>query len=113
MAGFTDAYENTVLDLAIHSTTDVVKFATSSVGANATTGVAMAFAAAASGAKSNSAIGETGTITAGGAFTHFALFATGGSTQKTDWTALTGGTINVSANGKITWQIGDFTVTLD
>lgn len=116
MAGFADAYELTVLDLAIHSTTDKIKFATSAAGANATTGVAIAFAAAAddSGAKKkNSAVGETGTITTGASFTHFAIFASDGTTQKTDWTALTNSPVVISDNGKITWQANDFVVTLD
>lgn len=114
MAGFTDAYELTVLDASFHSTTDKIKFATDASGTDNANIAALTipFKAASAGSKKSNGALTSGTATAAKTYTHFAIFASDGTTQKTDWTGLTS-SVSVSAGGTLTIADEAIVVTLD
>lgn len=122
MAGFTQAYQQTLLDTAFPTSgaTDHIAYsangssetgslARTSVGA---TGWASATAATPS-VKANNAVLTSATASGSVTVTHFALYsASSGGTQKTDWTALASSRALVSGD-TLQWAIGALAVTLD
>lgn len=122
MAGYTQAYAQTVLDWAHPTTgnTDHVAYSangTSESGALARTAVGATGWAAATAAqpsvKANNAILTSATASSGATITHFAVYsASTGGTQKTDWTALTASR-TVATGDTLQWAIGALAITLD
>lgn len=122
MAGFTQAYQQTVLDTAFPTTggTDYIAYSTNgtseaailartSVGA---TGWAAATAATPS-VKANANALTSAAASGTGTISHFAIFsASTGGTQKIDWTALTASRAIV-AGDQLTHAVGAISVTLD
>lgn len=122
MPGFTQAYQQTVLDWAfptsaagdhigysVNGTSEFASLARTPVGA---TGWAATTAATPS-VKANNAALTSAAASGSGTITHFALFsAITAGVQKTDWQALTASRAVVSGD-TIQWAIGTVTVTLD
>lgn len=122
MAGFTQAYQQTLLDYAFpttgagdyiaystNGTSEAAIIARTAVGA---TGWGAATAATPS-VKANSAALTSAAASGTGTITHFAIFsAASGGTQKTDWQAL-GSSRAVASGDVLTWAAGALTVTLD
>jgi len=122
MAGFTQAYQQTVLDTSFPTSgaTDYIAYSTNgtteagilartSIGA---TGWAAATAATPS-VKANNAALTSAAASGSGTITHFAIFnAASAGTQKTDWQTLTASRAVVSGD-TLQWAIGALTVTLD
>lgn len=122
MAGFTQAYQQTLLDYAfptsaagdhiaysVNGTSEFAGLARTAVGA---TGWAAATAATPS-VKANSSQLTSAAASSGGTVTHFAIFsASSGGTQKTDWQAL-GASKVLGVGDQVQWAIGALTVTLD
>jgi len=122
MAGFTQAYSQTILDWALpttaagdhiaysaNGTTETSALARTPIGA---TGWAAATAATPS-VKANANALTSATATGAATITHFAIYsASTGGTQKTDWTALAASR-TVATGDVLTWAIGAIAVTLD
>ena len=122
MAGYTQAYAQTVLDWAhpttgngdhvgysVNGTSEFAGLARTPIGA---TGWSAATAAQPS-VKANSAILTSAAASSGGTVTHFAVFsAITGGVQKTDWTALTASRV-VATGDQLQWAIGALAITLD
>jgi hypothetical protein len=122
MAGFTQAYQQTLLDYAFPTTSGTDHVAYSTNGTSEFSGLARtaigatgwsAATAATPSVKQNANALTSAAATAGGTVTHTAIFsaATGG-TQKTDWQPLT--TSRTIASGdQVAWVAGSIRVTLD
>lgn len=122
MAGFTQAYQQTMLDTAFptsaatdhiaystNGTSEAAIIARTSVGA---TGWAAATAATPS-VKANNAALTSAAASGSGTITHFAIYsASTAGTQKTDWQALSASRAVVSGD-TLQWAIGALQVTLD
>ena len=122
MAGFTQAYQQTLLDYAFPTTagTDHIAYSVNGTSefaglkrtAIGATGWSSATAATPS-VKQNGTAVTSDAATAGGTVSHFAIFsaATGG-TQKIDWTPIA--TPRTVATGdQIAWAVGAAKITLD
>lgn len=121
MAGFTNAYAQTLLDYAFptsaagdhvaYSTNGTTEFASLARTAIGATGWAAATAADPS-VKANNALLTSAAASGAGTVTHYAIYsASTAGTQKTDWQALT--TSRTLAIGdKLEWAIGACAVTL-
>lgn len=119
MAGFTDAYELVVLDDAFDNT-DYIAY--SENGSSETSNLARTsigtWAAgtnvSGTGTKANAGALESAAATGNATITHFAVFSASTSgTQKTDWTALTGGSKALTTGDKLSIASGALAVTLD
>lgn len=122
MAGFTQTYQQTLLDYAfptsastdhiaysVNGTSEFSGLARTAVGA---TGWAAATAATPS-VKANSAALTSAAATGAGTVSHFAVFSASTSgTQKIDWTPLTTSR-TVAVGDQIAWAIGAAQITLD
>lgn len=122
MAGFTQAYQQTLLDYAFptsaagdhvaystNGTSEFASLARTPVGA---TGWAAATAATPS-VKANNAALTSAAASGSGTVTHFAIYsAITSGTQKTDWQALSSSRALVSGD-TLQWAIGALQVTLD
>lgn len=122
MAGYTQAYAQTVLDWAhpttgngdhvgysVNGTSEFSGLARTPIGA---TGWAAATAAQPS-VKANSAVLTSAAATGGGTVTHFAVFsAITAGVQKTDWTTLTSSRV-VATGDQLQWAIGALQITMD
>lgn len=114
MAGFTDAYELTVLDAQLANGDYIAWSAngTSETGSLARTAIGT-WAAASAGSKSNSGALESAAASGTVTVSHFAIFsASTGGTQKTDWTALTASRA-LTTGDKLSIAAGAIAVTLD
>lgn len=122
MAGFTQAYQQTLLDYAFptSASTDHIAYSTNGTSEAAilartpigATGWASATAATPS-VKANNAALTSAAASGSGTVTHFAIFsASSAGTQKTDWQALSSSRALV-AGDTLQWAIGAITVTLD
>ena len=121
MAGFTPAYQKTLLDHAFPTTgaTDHIAYSdgTSEFAGLARTAIGATGWSAATTAtpsvKTNANQLTSAAATAGGALTHFAIFsaATGG-VQKTDWEPLSIARA-VQVDDQIIWPAGALQVALD
>lgn len=123
MAGFTDAYELSVLD-HIFRNQALTPPATVYVGYSKSAGVeandanyvrqAITFAAASSGAVVTSAAVTFPAAAGAHNVVECALFtASTGGTQMTDWKALTSGTVALAIGQQFRIPAGSYTVTLD
>lgn len=122
MAGFTQAYQQTVLNWAFPTTgaTDAIAYSangTSESAAVARTAIGATGWASATNAtpsvKANNAALTSAAATAGATITHFAFFdATTGGNQKTDWQPLSSSR-TVAVGDTLQWAIGAAQVTLD
>lgn len=122
MAGFTQAYQQTLLDYAfptsaatdaiaysVDGTSEWANLARTAVGA---TGWAAATAAEPSVKANNTILTSEAVTTAGGTVSHFCFYSsTSAGTQKTDWTALSTPRI-LAVGDKLEWAIGAAQVTL-
>lgn len=122
MAGFTPAYQKTLLDYAFPTTGATDHIAYSAGGTSEFAGLARtaigatgwsAATAATPSVKTNADQITSAAATAGGGLTHFAIFsaATGG-VQKTDWEPLSIARA-VQVDDQIIWPAGALQVTLD
>lgn len=122
MAGFTQAYQQSLLDYAFptsaatdhiaYSTNGTSEFAGLARTAVGATGWAAATAATPS-VKANSAQLTSAAASSGGTVTHFAIYsASTAGTQKTDWQAL-GASKVLGIGDQVQWAIGALQVTLD
>lgn len=122
MAGFTQAYQQTLLDYALPTSaaTDHIAYSTNGTAEAAilartaigATGWAAATAATPS-VKANNAALTSAAATGSGTITHFAIYsASSAGVQKTDWQALSSSRALV-AGDTLQWAIGTVTVTLD
>ena len=122
MAGFTQAYQQTLLDYAFptsastdhvaYSTNGTSEFASLARTAIGATGWASATAATPS-VKANNAQLTSAAASGAGTITHFAIYsASSAGTQKTDWTALSASKV-LGVGDQVQWAIGALTVTLD
>jgi hypothetical protein len=117
MAGFTTAFSRTTLDAAI-LTTDYIAY--SANGSSETANMARTAVAAWNAASdADPAIRDnTNALESAGAsgnvsVSHWAIYsAETNGTQKTDWTAFTGGTRALVTGDKVTWAAGACDVTL-
>jgi hypothetical protein len=124
MAGFTQAFQQTVLDSATCFPTsgagDYIAYSTNGTtesGAMARTAIGATGWAAATAAtpsvKANNAALTSATASSGATLTHFAIYsASTAGTQKTDWQTLAASR-TVATGDQITWAIGSVQVTLD
>lgn len=122
MAGFTQAYQQTVLNWAFPTSgaTDFIAYSangTSESSAVARTSVGATGWGSATNAtpsvKANNAALTSAAATAGATITHFAIFdASTAGNQKTDWQALSSSR-TVAVGDTLQWAIGALTVTLD
>lgn len=123
MAGFTDAYENTVLD-HIFRNQSYTPPTTVYVGYSVSTGTectdanyvrkAITFSAASGGATSNASAVTFEAAAVGHNVVECALFtAESSGTQMTDWKALTGGTIALSAGQQYRIPAGDYDLGME
>lgn len=122
MAGFTQAFQQTVLDTHFPTTgaTDHIAYSangTTETGVLTRTAIGATGWAAATAAtpsvKANNAALTSAAATGAATITHFAILsASTGGTQKTDWQAL-GSTRTVATGDQLTWAIGAAAVTLD
>ena len=122
MAGFTQGYQQTILDWAFPTTggSDFIAYSSNGSSEAATiartaigaTGWASATAATPSVKANNSAL--TSAAASGSAtITHVAIFsASSGGTQKTDWQALSASRA-VVAGDTLQWAVGAISITLD
>ena len=122
MAGYTQTYQQTVLDWA-HPTsanTDHIAYSTNGTSEAAilartaigATGWAAATAATPS-VKANNAQLTSATATGSGTITHYAIYsASTAGVQKTDWTALASSRAVVTGD-TLQWAIGALQITLD
>ena len=122
MAGFTQAYQQTLLDYAFptsastdhvaysaNGTSEFASLARTAIGA---TGWAAATAATPS-VKANNAQLTSAAASGAGTITHFAIYsASSAGTQKTDWTALSASKV-LGIGDQVQWAIGALQVTLD
>lgn len=122
MAGFTQAYQQTLLDYAFptsastdhvaysaNGTSEFASLARTAIGA---TGWATATAATPS-VKANNAQLTSAAASGAGTITHFAIYsAASAGTQKTDWTALSASKV-LGTGDQVQWAIGALQVTLD
>ena len=122
MAGFTQAYQQTLLDYAFptsastdhvaysaNGTSEFASLARTAIGA---TGWATATAATPS-VKANNAQLTSAAASGAGTITHFAIYsASSAGTQKTDWTALSASKV-LGIGDQVQWAIGALQVTLD
>lgn len=122
MAGFTQAYSQTLLDTAFPTSGagDYIAYSSngsSETGSLARTAVGATGWAAATAAqpsvKANNGVLTTAAASGAVTLTHFAVFsASSGGTQKTDWQALTASkSLAIGETGQ--WAIGALAVTLD
>ena len=122
MAGFTQAYQQTLLDYAFptsaagdyiaYSTNGTSEFAGLARTAVGATGWAAATAATPS-VKANNSLLTSAAASGAGTVTHFAIFsAASAGTQKIDWTALTASR-TVAIGDKLEHAVGAIAVTLD
>ena len=122
MAGFTQAYQQTLLDYAFptsastdhvaYSTNGTSEFASLARTAIGATGWATATAATPS-VKANNAQLTSAAASGAGTITHFAIYsASSAGTQKTDWTALSASKV-LGIGDQVQWAIGALQVTLD
>jgi hypothetical protein len=122
MAGYTQTYQQTVLDWAhpTTGTTDHIAYSTNGTSEAAilartaigATGWAAATAATPS-VKANNATLTSATATGSGTITHYAIYsASTAGVQKTDWTALASSRAVVTGD-TLQWAIGALQVTLD
>jgi hypothetical protein len=117
MAGFITAYARTTLDSAIVNG-DVVRY--SEDGANASTNIAATSIAAWDAAtdadpavRQNTAAVDSAACDADAqTFSHYSVWDSSSTTQKTDWTAFTGGSEVCNTGDKISWAAGALKVTL-
>lgn len=122
MPGFTQGYQQTVLNWAFPTTgaTDFIAYSangTSESAAIARTAVGATGWSSATNAtpsvKSNSSALTSAAATASATITHFAIYdASTSGTQKTDWQALSSSRA-VVAGDTLQWAIGALQVTLD
>ena len=121
MAGFTQAYQQTLLDYAFptsastdhvaYSTNGTSEFASLARTAIGATGWASATAATPS-VKANNAQLTSAAASGAGTITHFAIYsASTGGTQRTDWQAL-GVSRALTAGDKLEWAAGALDITL-
>lgn len=117
MAGFTTAYQRTILDTHLVAG-DHIAYSTNGTSEAAIlsrtpVGTWASATAANPSVKANSASLTTSAATGSGTVTHFAIYsaATAG-TQKTDWTALTASKA-VAAGDQLMFAPGALSVTLD
>ena len=122
MAGFTQAYQQSLLDYAFPTSggTDYIAYSVNGTSefsglkrtAIGATGWSAATAATPS-VKQNGTAVTSEAATAGGTVSHFAIFsaATGG-TQKIDWTPLASPR-TVATGDQIAWAVGAAQITLD
>jgi hypothetical protein len=116
MAGFTDTYENTVLDLA-YTTGDKLGFsangATQLASSNGYVAPSITWGAASGGQKASTAdcvvTADGGTL----ALVYCAVFASDGTTQKDDWVALPDSGRTLQSGDTYTIAAGDLIATLD
>ena len=122
MAGFTPAYQKTLLDYAFPTTGATDHIAYSAGGTSEFSGLSRtaigatgwsAATTATPSVKTNANELTSAAATAGGGLTHFAVFsaATGG-VQKTDWEPLSIARA-VQTDDQIIWPAGALQVTLD
>lgn len=122
MAGYTQAYQQTVLDWA-HPTsanTDHIAYSTNGTtetGILARTAIGATGWAAATAAtpsiKANNALLTSAAASGAGTVTHFCIYsASTAGTQKTDWQAMDNSRV-LAINDVIQWAIGTAKVTLD
>lgn len=123
MAGFTQAYQQTLLDYAFPNTAATDHIAYSANGTSEAAGLARtpigatgwnAATAATPSVKANKNTLVSAAASAAVTISHFAVYdaATGG-VQKTDWQALTGGARALAIGDKLEWAAGACSVTLD
>lgn len=122
MAGFTQGYQQTLLDYAFPTSaaTDHIAYSangTSESAAIARTAIGATGWAAATAAtpsvKANNAALTSAAASGSATITHFAIFSASSSgTQKTDWQALSASRA-VVAGDTLQWAIGSAQVTLD
>jgi hypothetical protein len=117
MAGFTTAFSQTTLEAAIVNG-DVIRY--SENGSSASTHVAATSIAAWDTATSadpsvrqntaavDSAACDADSIT----LTHYSVWNSTSTTQKTDWTAFTGGSETLNTGDKVSWAAGACDVTI-
>lgn len=116
MAGFTNAYSKSLLDANI-LTTDKVQWSEngSSVSANLAATTISAWDAATTAdpaVRSNTSAIETAAASGAATISHWALFDTTLATQKTDWTALSGGSETLGIGDKLSIAAGALDITL-
>ena len=122
MAGFTQAYQQTILNWAFPTSaaTDYIGYSTNGTSEAAivartavgATGWASATAATPS-VKANNAALTSAAASGSGTITHFAVFdASTAGNQKTDWQALSAFRAVVSGD-TLQWAIGALQITLD
>ena len=121
MAGFTQAYQKTLLDYAFPTTAATDHIAYSVNGTSEWSGLgrtpvgATGWAAATTAdpsVKANSGTLTSTAATAAGTVTHYAIFsASTGGTQRTDWTALDSSKA-VGVGDSVSWAAGSLQVTL-
>lgn len=122
MPGFTQSYQQTLLDYAFptsaatdhiaYSTNGTSEFASLARTAVGATGWAAATAATPSVKANNTAL-TSAAASGSGTITHFAIFSASSSgVQKTDWQALSSSRAVVSGD-TLQWAIGALQVTLD
>ncbi len=122
MPGFTQGYQQTVLDWAFPTTGGVDYIAYSANGTSESAAIARtsigatgwsAATAATPSAKQNANALTSAAATAGATITHFAIFnASTSGTQKTDWQALASSRTVVTGD-TLQWAAGALQVTLD
>lgn len=122
MAGFTQAYQQTLLDYAfpVAAATDHIAYSangTSEFESLARTAVGAAGWAAATAAtpsvKANNTQLTSAAASGAGTITHFAIYsASTAGVQKTDWQAL-GASKVLGVGDQVQWAVGALTVTLD
>lgn len=122
MAGFTQAYQQTILDYAFPTSggTDYIAYSTD--GSSEFTGLARtaigatgwaAATAATPSVKSNNALLTSAAATSGGTVTHFSVFDDSvAGTQKLDWQALDSSK-TLGIGDSLSWAIGALDITLD
>ena len=116
MAGFTTAFSRTTLDSAIVNG-DHVRYSENGSSASANV-AATAIAAWDASTNADPAVRQnTGAVDsaaagAGCTITHYSVWDSTDTTQKTDWTAFTGGSQTLALGDKISWAAGACKVTL-
>lgn len=122
MPGFTQAYQQTLLDYGFPTSgaSDFIAYSTNgtaeaSIVARTSVGAAgwNAATAATPSVKSNNTALTSAAATGAGTISHFAIFsASSAGTQKTDWQAVSSPR-SVVAGDTLQWAVGAIQVTLD